>query len=497
MYKTVSKLHKELLNKTTTTQDVIKATQKRIKETAELNIYTSVSSDLESQAKISQKYFNEGNPRSILEGIPVAVKDNFCIRNVRTTCGSKMLKDFVPKYTATVVTKLIQSGIVFVGKTNMDEFAMGSGTTDSIYGPTKNIWGLKTLKRDKRKSDNWFISGGSSGGSAVAVASGACALALGSDTGGSTRNPASYCGVVGLKPTYGVVSRYGLIPLVNSMDIPGVLANNVEDAYELLKLLAGPDVNDSTTVRHDVKLSDLSSEPSVKGLKVGMPIEYNCAGLTDEVRNTWKRVASLLQQGGAEIMPISMPHTKYSLVCYSVLNNCEVASNKAKYDGLQFGTRYASDSAGEMFSELRSSNFNQTVRERILAGNYFLLGKNYDKYFIKAMKVRRLILDDFLKAWRSGCNVLLTPTTLSDAPEFQDFIKLNEREQCESQDYCTQPANMSGCPAVTVPIELSRKELPLSVQLMAPYFEDKAMMEVALYIQKNVQFDQIRNHLIC
>ncbi|XP_033231675.1 glutamyl-tRNA(Gln) amidotransferase subunit A, mitochondrial isoform X2 [Belonocnema kinseyi] len=416
-----------------------------------------------------------------------------------------MLANFVPGYDATVCSRLKKSGAILTGKTNLDQFAMGSGTVDSFFGPTKNLWGSEFMdyycfeerEMGKRKGssssgDNWYIAGGSSGGSAVAVASGTCYAALGSDTGGSTRNPASYCGLIGLKPTYGLVSRNGLIPLVNSMDVPGIITRRVDDALLILNAIAGPDSSDSTTLKEDYSPISLPDRIEVTGLRVGIPKEYRLSELSNEVDVCWQNVARILEEGGAKIIPVSLPHTELSIVCYSVLNQCEVASNMARYDGIEFGFRADETfSTEELFANTRGMGFNDVVRSRILAGNYFLLSENYENYFVKAMKVRRLIAQDFEAVWDAGIDILLTPTTLSDAQLYRDFIKADNQTQCSVQDYFTQPANMAGLPAVNVPISLSKKGLPLSLQLMSPILQERRLLSVAKWIEESVHFPKL------
>lgn len=394
-----------------------------------------------------------------------------------------MLQDFVPSYNATVVDRLEKAGAILVGKTNLDEFGMGSGSVDSIFGPTKNVW--------SKDIDNPNIAGGSSGGSAVSVASGFCAAALGSDTGGSTRNPASYCGVVGFKPTYGMLSRHGLIPLVNSMDVPGILTQTVEDCADIFNTIAGPCEFDSTTVKKPftpIKLPS-SEDISVKNLRIGVPKEYHCEGLSPEVLEIWMKVADILEQGGAQVQELSMPYTSSSIFVYSILNQCEVSSNMSRYDGLEYGHRADDETSTEhMYAKTRAEGFNKVVKNRILAGNYFLLRKNYEKTFLKALQVRRLISEDFDKAF-SSFDLLLTPTTLSDAPLLKDFSTSHNRDQCAIQDFCTQPANMAGIPAISIPIKLSSNGLPLSLQLMGPNFSETKLLEVAKFIEKCFNFN--------
>ncbi|KAG5680125.1 hypothetical protein PVAND_009650 [Polypedilum vanderplanki] len=415
-----------------------------------------------------------------LDGILVACKDNFCTKGIRTTCGSIMLKNFVPTYNATVYDKLEKAGAILVGKTNLDQYGMGSGTVDSIFGPTKNVW--------SENLNNPRICGGSSGGSASAVAANFCSTALGSDTGGSTRNPASYSGVIGFKPTYGLLSRHGLIPLVNSMDVPGILTKTVDDCVDIFNTIAGPDDLDSTTIKKSFNPIELSENFNLKNVKIGIPKEYNCEGLTSEVLEAWTKMADFLEENGARVEEISMPYTTASIFVYSILNQCEVASNMARYDGIEYGHRADDESSTEnLYSKTRAEGFNGVVKNRILAGNYFLLRKNYEKYFLKALKVRRLVSDDFKKAF-SKIDLLLTPTTLSDAPLLSDFTKNNNRDQCAVQDFCTCPANMAGVPALSIPIKLSSNNLPISLQLMGPNFSEKLIFNTAKFIENRVDF---------
>lgn len=396
-----------------------------------------------------------------------------------------MLKDFVPTYNATVYQRLENAGAILAGKTNMDEFGMGSGSVDSIFGATKNIW--------SKDLNNPSIAGGSSGGSAVAVASGLCSAALGSDTGGSTRNPASYCGVVGFKPTYGLLSRHGLIPLVNSMDVPGIITKTIDDCVDIFNTIAGPDPFDSTTVKKPFKSIALPSDVNVKKLKIGIPKEYNCEGLSTEVLEIWTKIADILEDSGAEVQQISMPYTSSSIFVYSILNQCEVSSNMSRYDGIQYGHRADDESSAEqLYGKTRAEGFNNVVKNRILTGNYFLLRKNYENYFLKALKVRRLISEDFVNAF-STVDLLLTPTTLSDAPLLCDFTQNNNRDQCAVQDFCTQPANMAGVPAISIPIKLSSNGLPLSLQLMGPNFSEEKLLTVAKFIENSVDFISVYN----
>ncbi|XP_039277512.1 glutamyl-tRNA(Gln) amidotransferase subunit A, mitochondrial [Nilaparvata lugens] len=480
--------------------DLCKKCLSRAEDVKKLNAFVRIlDKEALNGASESHLKFQQEKVRSKLEGVTIAVKDNFCTEGITTTCSSRMLNDFVPTYNATVVQRLRDAGSILIGKTNMDEFAMGSGTVDSIHGVTKNIWGsdIPYTIGDKSVNDgNWSqdgerVAGGSSGGSAVAVATGACYAALGSDTGGSTRNPAAYCGIVGLKPTYGSVSRYGLIPLVNSMDVPGIMARSVGDVAHVFNVISGFDENDSTTLERNKSAVVLDDRFNISNLKVGIPKEYHCPGMSPVVVDAWKRVAKILEEAGANVSQVSLPHTGFSIACYSVLNQCEVASNMARYDGLEYGLRSdQTKSTEQLYADSRKRGFNDVVRGRILAGNYFLIQSNYEKYFMKAMKVRRLIANDFKNVW-SKVDLLLTPVTLSEPPLLKEFIKLDNREQCSTQDFCTQPANMSGCPAISLPVCLSSSNLPISLQLMAPNFQEQLLLSASHWLENELEFPKL------
>lgn len=480
---TVREIHKAYRDKLLTPTSFVDLCLQKAKQTSELNAFVCLTEEVaENHGIESEKRFYIDKKPKYLDGITIGIKDNFCTNNIATTCASEMLRNFIPTYDATVYARLRAAGACLVGKCNLDEFAMGSGTIDSIFGPTRNPW--------KYNKDNWHIAGGSSGGSAVAVSSGACVAAIGSDTGGSTRNPAALCGTVGLKPTYGLVSRYGLIPLVNSMDVPGILARTVEDAVKILNTVAGPDILDSTTIKRDFKHIDIK-DVDLQKIKIGIPKEYYCEGMSREVIDIWNIVTDILENEKAIVKSVSLPHTSVSITVYSILNQCEIASNMARYDGIEYGLRTDETySTEELYASTRLKGFNNVVRSRILAGNYFLLTKNYEKYFIKALKLRRLILDDFKKVFSSDNRVdlLLTPTTLTDAPLYKEFSSKNNRDQCAFQDYCTQPANMAGIPAVSIPVGFSKNMLPLSLQLMGPMLSEELLLNVAKKIESLVKF---------
>ncbi|XP_059208788.1 glutamyl-tRNA(Gln) amidotransferase subunit A, mitochondrial isoform X2 [Centropristis striata] len=464
----------------------------RIKKTRHLNAYITVTEELAlKQAQEAETRLQQGAPKGPLDGIPFAVKDNFCTEKIKTTCASRMLKDYTPPYNATVVQKLLDQGAVLMGKTNMDEFAMGAGSTDGAFGPVRNPWSYAAPYREQTGAaldSDWVVTGGSSGGSAAAVASLTSYLALGSDTGGSTRNPGALCGVVALKPTYGLLSRHGLIPLVNSMDVPGIITRSVSDAAIVL----GLDIRDSTTIPAPSSPTEPPELFDVKNICVGIPKEYHAPGLSEETVAQWSRVADMFERAGARVKQVSLPHTQYSIVCYHVLCTAEVASNMARFDGLEYGHRSEVNSSTDtMYASSRHEGFNDVVRGRILSGNYFLLKQNYQRYFLKAQQVRRLIADDFNRVFSSGVDVLLTPTTLTDAARYSDFTQEDNRTRSVQEDVFTQPVNMAGLPAVSVPTALSGRGLPIGLQLIGPALQDKKLLSVAQWVEQRVGFPSI------
>ncbi|KAM4693623.1 glutamyl-tRNA(Gln) amidotransferase subunit A, mitochondrial isoform 2-T2 [Discoglossus pictus] len=418
-----------------------------IKETSFLNAYITVTEEVAlKQAAEADQRFSRGQPLGELDGIPIAIKDNFSTDGIETTCASRMLKGYVPPYNATVVQKFLDQGAVLMGKTNLDEFAMG---------------------------------------------------AIGSDTGGSTRNPASHCGVVGLKPTYGLVSRHGLIPLVNSMDVPGILTRCVDDAATVLGVLGGHDPLDSTTVSKPFKPFQLPDTIDVRKLCIGIPKEYHAPGLSAETLSLWSKAADMFEDAGAKVVEVSLPHTPYSIVCYHVLCTAEVASNMARFDGLEYGHRSDIDDSTEaMYAATRRQGFNDVVRGRILSGNFFLLKQNYERYFLKAQKVRRLIANDFVKVFSSGVHMLLSPTTLGDPATYLEFIQEDNRTRSAQEDVFTQCANMAGLPAVTVPAGLSSQGLPLGLQFIGHSFSEQHLLTVAKWFEKQNDFYSLDAHSI-
>lgn len=401
-----------------------------------------------------------------------------------------MLENYRPPFNATVVEKLFNAGATIVGKTNMDEFAMGAASTESYFGPTYHPWNsnlnfkyknnLTQNYIDSKHCDDklmWYITGGSSGGSAISVSTGSSFAALSSDTGGSTRNPASRLGVVGFKPSYGLISRFGLIPLTHSLDVPGIMARNVEDVLIVFSHLQCFDPLDSTTVNFK---NDHLKDVNLKNVKIGIPKEYNCFGLHSNIANAWYQAQQMLSNCGAKIQPISLVHTKYSLPCYSILNTCEVASNFSCYDGIEYGYRNSNESVDfqDCYSSTRDQSLNDIVKSRIITGNYFLLNQNYKKYYEKALKIRRLIADDFYRAFKD-VDFILTPVCRSLTMNHFEWSRLNCTEEAINEDFCTQPANMAGLPAISVPFKLdpNNENLPIGMQIIGKLYDDYRLLK--------------------
>ncbi len=400
-----------------------------------------------------------------LSGIPVLVKDNICVKDERTTCGSKILEGFKPPYDATVVRKLKDAGAVLLGKANMDEFAFGSSCETSCYGPTRNPWDLGR------------IPGGSSGGSAAAVASDETILALGSDTGGSIRQPAALCGVVGLKPTYGRVSRYGLIAFASSLDQIGPITKDVEDAALLLSVIAGHDEMDSTSVDIPVPDYTKSLKKDVKGLRIGVPREYFVKGIDPQVETAVRKAIGVLKDLGAVVTGISLPHTEYAVSTYYIIGPAEASSNLARFDGVQYGFR-AADAKDmiDMYIQTRSKGFGKEAKRRILLGTYCLSSGYYDAYYLKALKVRTKIREDFDRAFAS-CDCIVTPT--SPTPAFRIGEKTGDPLAMYLSDVYTIPANLAGLPGISVPCGFSSDGLPIGLQILAKAFDEEALFRAA------------------
>jgi len=404
-----------------------------------------------------------------LNGLPIIHKDIFCTQGIKTTCGSKMLDNFVSPYDATVVQKLGDAGAVVLGKTNMDEFAMGSSTENSIYGASHNPW------------DPSRACGGSSGGSAAAVAAGLVPLAFGSDTGGSIRQPASFCGVVGLKPTYGRVSRWGLVAFASSLDQIGPLTRTVSDAALALEIIAGHDKRDSTSVPKPLPRFRDALTGEVNGLKIGLPKEYFVEeGVEPGVLARVRDAIAVLEEAGAEFVDVSLPHTKYALPAYYIVAPAEASSNLARYDGVRYGLRVPGSDIIEQYENTRSEGFGAEVKRRVLIGTYVLSAGYYDAYYLKAQKVRTLIKRDFEQVFED-VDVLLAPAT--PGPAFAMGEKSGDPIEMYLNDIFTVPANMSGLPGISVPAGLSGEGTPLGLQLISKAFDEEMLFRVGKVIE--------------
>jgi len=406
-----------------------------------------------------------------LAGVPIAIKDNICVTGMQTSCGSSILGPYHPPYNATVIERLLTAGAVIIGKTNCDEFAMGSSNENSAFGPVRNPWDVSR------------VPGGSSGGSAAAVAAGIVPVALGSDTGGSVRQPAALCGVIGLKPTYGRVSRYGLVAFGSSLDQIGVFARDVSDAAIVLQVIAGRDPNDATTA--DVTVPDYSAElgGEIRGMRVGVSRALLGEGLDDEVRASIDNAIEAYRDLGAEIVDIDLPHAKYAIAVYYIIATAEASSNLARYDGVRYGFRAEEAPAlRDMYRKTRDEGFGPEVKRRIMLGTYVLSAGYYDAYYLKAQKVRTLLRQDFVKAFET-CDAVLTPTT--PTPAFKFGEKVDDPLAMYLNDIYTVTANLAGIPGISVPCGLSSGGLPIGMQLLAPYWSEATLFRLAhAYQQK-------------
>ncbi|PLX47312.1 MAG: Asp-tRNA(Asn)/Glu-tRNA(Gln) amidotransferase GatCAB subunit A [Desulfobulbaceae bacterium] len=405
-------------------------------------------------------------------GVPLAIKDVICTKGLRTTAGSRILENFVPPYDATVMEKLKGAGAVCLGKVSMDEFAMGSGNENCAFGTPHNPWNLD------------YICGGSSGGSAAAVAADECLAALGSDTGGSIRQPASHCGMVGLKPTYGRVSRFGLLAFASSLDQIGPITKDVTDAALLLQALAGYDPRDSTSARVETPDYSQALVEGLAGLTVGVPAEYFGAGLDPEVEKVVRHGIATLQDAGAQVREVSLPHTEYGVAAYYIIAPAEASSNLARYDGVRYGRRdMDADSLVDLYRRSRSQGFGDEVKRRILIGTYALSSGYYDAYYKKASQVRTLIVEDYKDAFRQ-CDVLVSPVTPTPAWKIGD--KVSDPLSVYLSDLLTIPANLAGVPGMSVPCGFSSAGLPIGIQLQASHFSEAILLRVAYTLEKRL-----------
>ncbi len=439
----------------------------------DLNAFITETADIaRERADASDARRKGGERRGAMDGIPIAVKDLFCTEGVLTTAASHILDGFQPPYESTVSQNLIDAGAVMLGKTNLDEFAMGSSNITSYYGPVKNPW--------KGPGGKDLVPGGSSGGSAASVAAHMAMGATGTDTGGSIRQPASFCGIVGLKPTYGRCSRWGIVAFASSLDQAGPLTRTVEDAAIMLQAMASHDRKDSTSA--PVAVPDFRAKlgDGAKGLRVGIPAEYTLDGMPADVQKLWDQGRRWLEDAGATCIEISLPHTKYALPCYYIVAPAEASSNLARYDGVRYGLRVKGDSLDEMYENTRGEGFGPEVRRRVMIGTYVLSAGYYDAYYVQAQKVRTLIASDFTEAFED-VDVVLAPTAPSAA--FAIGEKMDDPIAMYLNDVFTVPASMAGLPAISVPAGLDGTGLPLGLQLIGRAFDEATVLGAAKVIE--------------
>lgn len=469
--KTLSSL---LLNKEIRPREVVESIFKRISEIENsLKAYITITYDEAIKAaETAENLIMEGKA-TILTGIPLAIKDNICTKGIRTTCASKILQNFIPPYESTVTERLKRAGYILIGKTNMDEFAMGSSTENSAFYPTKNPWDLER------------IPGGSSGGSAAATAADECIGSLGSDTGGSIRQPAALCGVVGLKPTYGTVSRFGLIAFASSLDQIGPITKTVWDSAIIMNFIAGHDVMDSTSAA--LENSDYTAflGMDIKGLRIGIPEEYFIEGTDPEVKDCVMKAIGLLDSMGAEIINISLPHTGYAVATYYILATSEASSNLARYDGVKYGLRISGNDLIDMYMKTRSEGFGDEVKRRIMLGTYALSSGYYEAYYRKAQQVRTLIKRDFEDAFKT-VDVIVTPT--SPTPAFRIGEKINDPLQMYLSDIFTISVNLAGVPAISIPCGFTKDNLPVGLQIIGKPFDEVTILRTAYAYEQSTEW---------
>lgn len=476
-------LHDMLVNKEITSLELTQAVLARIDEVeGDVQAYLTITrEEALAQAKAVDEKIAKGEEIAFLEGIPGAIKDNICTKGIKTTCASKILQKFVPPYDATVMQKLEAQNPVVLGKTNLDEFAMGGSTENSAYHPTCNPWNTDC------------VPGGSSGGSAAAVAAGTAVWALGSDTGGSIRQPASFCGVVGMKPTYGRVSRYGLVAYASSLDQIGPITKDVTDCSHILNIIAGRDEMDSTSL--DVQVPDFTKAlvQDVKGLKIGLPKEYFVKGMDPEVEAAVKNGVKELEKLGAEVVEISLPNTDYAISTYYLIAPAEAATNLARYDGVSYGER-AEDAADlvEMMTKTRTQYLGEEVKRRIMIGNYALSAGYYDAYYLKALKVRRLVKEDYDKAFKD-VDVIICPAAPSVAYKIGE--KISNPLEMYLQDACTVPLNLAGLPGISVPCGYNKDKMPIGMQIIGKALDEETILRVAYTYEQSQSYHEDRAQL--
>lgn len=473
----LSEAREGLNKKEFTSVEITQAFLNRIPDLKHLNAYVTVTGDIAlNQAKVSDERRIKGESLP-LDGLPLAIKDLYCTKGVRTTASSKILSNFIPQYESTVTANLWRDGAVMLGKVNMDEFAMGSANLYSCFGPALSPW---------KKDGKHLVPGGSSGGSAAAVAAHGALAATASDTGGSIRQPASFCGLTGIKPTYGRCSRYGMVAFASSLDQAGPITRTVRDSAIMLSSMVGYDSKDSTSANIAVPNYESFLGKSIKGLRIGIPKEYRMDGMNQDILASWERGANILKEAGAEIVEISLPYTKYALPVYYIMAPAEASSNLARYDGVRYGLRTESaDSIGDFYEKSRGHFIGPEVKKRILIGTYVLSSSQYDAYYMKAQRLRTKVIEDFENAFKQ-VDVILTPTT--PIPPFIAGEEPKDPLTMYLNDILTVSTNIAGLPGMSVPIGLDRDGLPLGLQLIGPAFEEGKLFQVGQVLEDAAKF---------
>ena len=473
---TVHELKEKLANKELTVTEITKAYIDNIneKEPKIEAFVTELTTEAIKQAEEIQTKINNGEIKGELAGIPIGIKDNICTKGIKTTCSSKMLENFVSPYDATVMKKINEENLINLGKLNMDEFAMGGSTESSYFKKTKNPWDLTK------------VPGGSSGGSAAAVASNMVPWALGSDTGGSIRQPASFCGVVGLKPTYGLVSRFGLVAFASSLDQIGPITKDVTDSAILLNIISGHDENDTTSANIEKKDYVKNLDSNIKGIKIGVPKEFFGEGINEEVKSSIKNAIEKYKELGAEIEEFSLDIAKYSLATYYIIACAEASSNLGRFDGIRY--TYRSPNAKtleEVFKKSRSEGFGAEVKRRIILGTYVLSSGYYDAYYKKAQKVRTMVMNEFNKGFEKY-DLILTPTSPTTA--FGIGEKSGTPLEMYMADICTVSVNVAGLPAISIPVGVDSNNMPIGMQLIGNKFQEQTILNTAYALEKEIKF---------
>ncbi len=454
---------------------------KNIENGKELNCYNTISQEKALiDAEKSDERRKSQNLRSKYDGIPIGIKDLFCTKGVTTTASSKILSNFIPNYESTVTQNCDDAGLISLGKLNCDEFAMGSTNKTSFFGSVKNPW--KSVN-----SDNELVPGGSSGGSAAAVSGDLCVASLGTDTGGSIRQPASFTGTVGLKPSYGRVSRWGIVAFASSLDQAGPITKTVEDAAILLDIISGHDEKDSTSSVNPKENYYENLNSDIKGMKIGIPKEFRSDKLPASTQKSWDECANLLKTNGAEIVDISLPHTMSALPAYYIIAPAEASSNLARYDGVRYGLRVKGNDLIDMYEKTRSEGFGDEVKRRILIGTYVLSSGYYDAYYIKAQKIRSLIKSDYVEAFKK-VDAILTPSTPSTA--FEIANDPSDPVQNYLNDIFTVPVNLAGLPGISIPYTNDENNLPIGLQLITNSFEEQKLLNVAKNIEETINYSE-------